>query len=232
MMAIRINTRKMSGGVCMKIMRRFCGTSVGRKYIMALSGSALALFLVVHLLGNTSIFFGARAFNSYAAHLHGLGPLVTMAEVVLLLIFLVHIGFGATLFLRNSLARPARYEVNRSSGGRTLGSRTMFYSGLLILGLLVFHLVTVHFANHPGQISALIRNEFASLPVSFLYLVGLAALGLHLSHGLWSLWQSLGVNHPLYDLTLERGALLGAVVIAGVFMVIPVLGLVWDGFLR
>ena len=216
----------------MKGVRRFCGTSVGRKYIMAISGSGLALFLVVHLLGNTSIFFGARAFNSYAVHLHGLGSLVAVAEVALLLLFLVHISFGTTLFIRNMLARPARYEVNRSSGGRTPGSRTMFYSGLIILTLLVFHLLTVHFASYQGSISALIRNEFSRLPVSLFYLGGLAALGLHLSHGLWSLWQSLGVNHPLYDLTLERGALLGAVVIAGVFMVIPLLGLLWDGFLR
>lgn len=216
----------------MKVLRRFCGTSVGRKYIMAISGSGLALFLVVHLLGNTSIFFGAPAFNSYAAHLHGLGPLVTVAEVTLLLIFLVHISFGTTLFVRNSLARPSRYEVTRSSGGRTPGSRTMFYSGLVILVLLIFHLATVHFANHPGPISVLIRNEFASLSVTIFYLVGLAAVGLHLSHGLWSLWQSLGINHPLYELTLERVALLGAVAIAGVFMVIPVLGLLWDGFLH
>jgi succinate dehydrogenase / fumarate reductase cytochrome b subunit len=232
MMIIRINTWKMSGGVCMRVLRRFCGTSVGRKYIMAVSGLSLAFFLVVHLLGNTSIFFGASAFNSYAAHLHGLGPLVTVAEVVLLLLFLVHISFGTSLFIRNSLARPSRYEVSRSSGGRTPGSRTMFYSGLLILVLLVFHLVTVHFVSHSGPISVLIRKEFASLSVSFFYIGGLAALGLHLSHGLWSLWQSLGINHPLYDLTLERFALLGAVVIAGVFMMIPVLGLVWDGFLR
>ncbi len=216
----------------MKVARRFCGTSVGRKYIMAISGICLAIFLVVHLLGNTTIFFGAEAFNSYAEHLHSLGPLVTVAEVVLLLIFLTHISFGVALFIRNSLARPSRYEVNQSSGGRTPGSRTMFYSGLLILALLVFHLLTVHFIEHVEPISTLIRNEFASFWVSVFYIIGLAGVGLHLSHGLWSLWQSLGVNHPLYDLTLERGALLGAVLIAGVFMVFPALGFFWDGFLR
>ncbi len=216
----------------MKVARRFCGTSVGRKYIMAISGSFLALFLVVHLLGNTSIFFGARAFNSYADHLHSLGPVLPVAEVVLLLFFLVHISFGATLFVRNSLARPSRYAVRRSSGGRTPGSATMFYSGLLILALLIFHVATVHFASHSGPISTLIRTEFTNLPVALFYIGGLVAVGLHLSHGLWSLWQSLGVNHPLYDLTLERGALLGALVIAGVFMMIPLLGIFWDGFLR
>lgn len=216
----------------MKVVRRFCGTSVGRKYIMAISGLGLALFLVVHLLGNTSIFFGAQAFNSYAAHLHALGPLVTAAELVLLLFFLVHISFGTSLFVRNTLARPSRYAVNRSSGGRTPGSRTMFYTGLIILALLIFHLVTVHFVSHSGPVSVLIRNEFVKVPVSLFYLLGLGAVGLHLSHGLWSLFQSLGVNHPLYDLTLERGARLGAVVIAGVFVVIPLLGIFWDGFLR
>jgi succinate dehydrogenase / fumarate reductase cytochrome b subunit len=216
----------------MRVLRRFCGSSVGRKFIMAITGLGLALFLLLHLLGNTSIFFGAQAFNSYAAHLHGLGPLLRVAEVVLLLLFMVHISFGTSLFVRNTLARPTRYEVRRSSGGRTPGSRTMFYSGLVVLALLVFHLLTIHFADHADPISVVIRSEFVRLPVSLFYLLGLIALGLHLSHGLWSFWQSLGINHPLYELTLERGALVGALLLSGIFMVIPVLGLLWDGFLR
>lgn len=216
----------------MEVFRRFCGTSVGRKYIMAGSGLALALFLLVHLLGNATIFWGAAAFNRYAAHLHGLGPLLTVAEALLLLLFVVHIGFGLSLFVRNNQARPTPYAVQRASGGRTPGSRTMFYSGLLVLGLLVFHLVTIHFAQEPGPISVLIRGHFAVPAVALFYLVGLAGLGLHLSHGLWSLWQSLGINHPLYNLVLARGALLVALLLATVFMAIPLLGLFWDGFLR
>jgi succinate dehydrogenase / fumarate reductase cytochrome b subunit len=216
----------------MEVFRRFCGTSVGRKYIMAGSGLALALFLLVHLLGNATIFFGAAAFNSYAAHLHGLGPLLTVAEALLLLLFAVHIGFGLSLFVRNKQARPTPYAVQCTSGGRTPGSRTMFYSGLLVLGLLLFHLVTIHFAADPGPISALIRGHFAAPAVALFYLVGLAGLGLHLSHGLWSLWQSLGINHPLYNRVLARGALLTGLLLAGVFMAMPLLGLVWDGFLR
>lgn len=216
----------------MQGVRRFCGTSVGRKYIMAITGCGLSLFLVFHLLGTSSIFFGAVAFNRYAAYLHALGPWLTVFEAALFLLFLVHIGFGTTLFMRNHLARPLRYQVNRSAGGRTPGSRTMFFSGLIILALLLFHLVTVHFVTLHGPISVLLRHEFGRLPVVLFYVAGLAALGLHLSHGLWSLWQSLGISHPLYDLSLERGALLAALVIAGTFMMMPLLGLLWAGFLR
>lgn len=216
----------------MHVVKRFCGTSVGRKYIMAASGLGLALFLVVHLLGNSTIFFGAAAFNSYAAHLHSLEALLRVAEIGLLFFFLVHITFAVSLFVDNRQARPHPYAISTSSGGRTPGSRTMFYTGLVILALLLFHLITVHFADHHGAISVLIRRHFANPWIAGFYIFGLAGLGLHLSHGLWSLWQSLGINHPLYNAVLGRGALLAALLVAGLFMAMPVLGLVWDGFLR
>ncbi|HHB76999.1 MAG TPA: succinate dehydrogenase, partial [Desulfobulbus sp.] len=107
-----------------------CSSSVGKKYIMALTGFMLGGFLLVHAAGNTSIFWGRHAFNSYAEHLHSLGFLITIAELVLLTIFLLHIITGISLFLQNLGARDSRYAVQKSAGGRTWGSRTMPYTGL------------------------------------------------------------------------------------------------------
>lgn len=215
----------------MEILRRLFTTSVGRKMIMAATGLLLGGFLLVHVIGNSSIFFGAAAFNSYAHHLHSLGPLIPVFEVGLLLIFICHVCFGTLLFWGNRQARSTPYVMQRSAGGRSLGSRTMFYTGLLILALIVFHLATVHFVDHSQPISAIIRQQFSQPPVALFYCLALVGLGLHLSHGLWSLWQSMGVNHPLYNGILRGGAWFFALAISAVFIILPLLGLCWSGFL-
>ncbi|HSO19012.1 MAG TPA: succinate dehydrogenase, partial [Desulfosarcina sp.] len=117
------------------------GSSIGKKLMMAVTGFSFCGFLVTHLAGNLTIYGGRDAFNSYAEHLHSLGPLVTAAELVLLTLFLVHVGTGVILFLQNLKARPVRYAVNKNAGGRTLGSATMPYTGVLILAFIVFHLL-------------------------------------------------------------------------------------------
>ncbi len=218
----------------MRIVRRFCGSSVGKKVIMAVTGMSLAGFVLVHVLGNTAIYFGAESFNSYAAHLHELDPLLKVFEVVLLLLFVVHVSFGVSLFIRNRFARPQRYAVSQSSGGRTLGSVTMFYTGLIILAFIAYHLWSVSFSSRPfmTSIADLIRAHLQSPYVAGLYMVSVSAMALHLSHGLWSLWQSLGGSHPAYDTLLRRGALALAVLVGCVFVSFPILAQVWDGFLR
>jgi succinate dehydrogenase / fumarate reductase cytochrome b subunit len=207
---------------------------VGKKIIMAITGACLAGFLVVHLLGNTAIYFGAHAFNSYAAHLHEFDPVLKFFEVILLLLFLVHVSFGVMLFLRNRVARPSRYAVNKSSGGSTPGSSTMLYTGLVILAFISYHLFNVSFSpvHFMSSIAVVIRDHLHVPFVAGLYIVSIIALTVHLSHGLWSLWQSLGVSHPAYDTLIRRGGLGLAVVAGTVFCSFPILALVWDGFLR
>lgn len=216
----------------MRIVRRFCGSSVGRKVIMALTGTGLACFLVIHVLGNSSIYFGATAFNRYAAHLHDFDPLLNVLEVGLLLLFLTHIAFGGSLFVRNRAARPLKYTVNRGGGGRTPGSATMFYTGLMVLAFIGYHLLYVSFMPHGASIAEVIRLQLQSPPVALAYVVGVIALAVHLSHGLWSLWQSVGGTHPAYDTLLQRSAIGLAIVLGSVFVSFPVLALVWDDFLR
>ena len=105
------------------------GSSVGKKLMMAVTGLFFCVFLVLHLAGNLTLYMGKDAFNSYAEHLHSLGPLLTLAEWGLLIFAVIHISTGLLLFYQNFKARPERYAVSKRAGGRTLGSATMPYTG-------------------------------------------------------------------------------------------------------
>lgn len=206
-------------------------SSIGKKSIMAGSGLLLSLFLLTHLAGNATAFWGREAFNSYAEHLHSLGLLLPVLEAGLLAVFLIHISFGLNLFLENLEARPCRYEVDASAGGRTLASRTMPYTGLLILVFLGHHLVRFHFADYSST-SDLVRDNL-SLPVTAgYYIFSLLILTLHVSHGFWSMTQTLGLSHAKYDLLRNRLAWTIAAIIGAVFIMIPILAFFWPDFLR
>lgn len=207
-------------------------TSVAKKSFMAMSGILLSLFLLVHALGNSTTFFGRQAFNVYADTLHSLGFFVPVFEVLLLIVFVFHIFIGITLYFQNIQARPSRYRVQKSSGGRTAGSRTMPYTGTLILLFIIIHLWNFHFTEHSITIADLVRGVLANPLFSFFYIGSMIALGLHISHGLWSLFQSLGLNHPTYNTLLRRGALIVTFLLCAVFIMIPLLSLLWGKFLR
>ena len=116
------------------------GSSVGKKLMMALTGLAFTGFLAGHLAGNLTIYSGRAAFNGYAEKLHSLGPLLKLVELGLIIFAAVHILTGLWLFLQNRKARPVRYTLDASAGGRTLSSRTMPYTGLDHTGLRRFSL--------------------------------------------------------------------------------------------
>ncbi len=111
-------------------------TSVGKKELQAVTGLMFLLFLATHLLGNLSIYGGGAAFVAYAHHLHALGKLLVAAEVLLAAALIVHVSLGLILFVQNRGARPVRYNMDKSGGGRTFSSQTMPYTGLLILGFI------------------------------------------------------------------------------------------------
>jgi succinate dehydrogenase / fumarate reductase cytochrome b subunit len=123
------------------------GSSIGKKLMMAITGLSFCGFLAAHLAGNLTIYGGKEAFNGYAEHLHSLGPLLTVAELGLLTCFLVHVITGRDPFSANLKARPVRYAVNKTAGGRTFGSATMPYTGALLLAFIVFHLINFHFVD-------------------------------------------------------------------------------------
>ncbi len=203
--------------------RQTCTSSVGKKYIMAVTGFLLGGFLLVHAAGNSSIFWGRQAFNSYAEHLHSLGILINIAEVGLLTVFLVHIYTGLTLFLQNRSARESRYAVQKPAGGRTWGSRTMPYTGLAILAFILMHLLNFHFTGQDKPIADIVGPILNNPLYSIFYAAAMLVLGLHISHGFWSVFQSIGINHPKYDGFLRAISWAGCFIIAGIFLIIVLL---------
>ena len=206
-------------------------SSIGKKSIMAASGLLLTLFICTHLLGNSISFLGREAFNSYAERLHSLGVLIYLFELGLLTLFLIHILTGVILYFENLGARPSRYSVDTSEGGRSWGSRTMPYTGVIILVFIIVHLMNFHFTDKSVLIADLVRELLSSPGLAFFYIFSLVALALHLSHGFWSLFQSIGFNHEKYNQLLLKGALAFSILVGIVFTLIPVLALVSRSFL-
>lgn len=201
----------------------FLWSSIGKKLMMAVTGLSFCGFLVVHLGGNLSIYGGPDTFNSYAEHLHALGPLVTLAELGLLTLALIHIITGLVLFLQNLKARPQRYKVNKSGGGRTIGSRTMPYTGILMLGFIIFHLTNFHFVDKTHTtIWAIVSQAFQQPAYILIYVTFVLVTAVHVSHGFWSAFQTLGANHPKYMPIIRGGSLLFAVVVGAGFGFLPI----------
>ena len=177
----------------------FIWSSIGKKLLMALTGCCFIGFLSVHLAGNLTLYGGRDMFNSYAEHLHGLGPLLTLAEWGLLTLALVHIATGTILFFQNLKSRPQRYQMNKWAGGRTIASATMPYTGFVILGFVIFHLLNFHFVDKSTTtIYEIVVSTFQSTPYVILYIAAMVIVALHIRHGFWSLFQTLGANHPKY----------------------------------
>lgn len=175
------------------------GTSIGKKLMMAVTGLSFICFLAAHLAGNLTIYGGGDMFNAYAEHLHSLGVLLTVAETGLLVLALVHILTGALLFYQNWRARPRRYVMNVCGGGRSLGSATMPYTGFILLLFVVFHLMNFHFVDKTQTtIYHIITQAFQNPIYVMAYIVSMVVLAVHVSHGFWSLFQSLGANHTKY----------------------------------
>jgi succinate dehydrogenase cytochrome b subunit len=203
---------------------RTLSTSVGKKQLMAVTGLLFLLFLATHLLGNLSIYGGSGAFVSYAEHLHSLGNLLVAAEVLMLIALIIHVSTAVVLFFENRAARPIKYAVDKSGGGRTLSSVTMPYTGLLVLGFICVHLAT--FSHH--IVDQTTRNIFQiavsvfSQPVYLvIFLASMVILGFHVRHGLWSAFQTVGANHPKYMPFIQKLSIVFAVIVAVGFGSLP-----------
>jgi succinate dehydrogenase / fumarate reductase cytochrome b subunit len=210
---------------------RLYQSSVGKKSIMAVSGILLVLFLFTHLLGNSTSFFGRTAFNSYAEHLHSIGYLIYIFEIGLLTVFTIHIFTGVVLYFENLKARPSRYNINKDDGDRSWGSRTMPYTGLVIILFIIVHLANFHFTDKSVLVADLVRNLLSKPPLAAFYIFSLICVALHVSHGFWSMLQSLGLNHPKYNGMIKTGALAFSILVGTVFILIPVLAVLSSGFL-
>ncbi len=205
-------------------LRAVVRSSIGRKLVMSLTGFLLVLFVLAHLAGNLTLFADGdgSAFDGYAEGLEK-NPLLPVAEIGLALLFLAHIAMGIRTALANREARPARYKELAPHGRRTLASVTMLVTGLMILVFLGVHLTDFRLASRAPQGLAHMVVERLSTPLGAgIYLLGVAALGLHVWHAFQSAFQSLGLNHPRYRPAIVKAGWALALVLGLGFAAFPV----------
>ncbi len=195
-------------------------SSLGRKYVMALSGVLLLGFVVAHLAGNLLVFAGPEALNAYAKKLRLLGPGLWAARLGLLGLAAVHVVTSIQLAIENRRARPQPYAVVRHSAS-TLAGRTMVLSGLLVLAYLVYHLAhftwqtahpaVAHLTDSSGRhdVYRMVVLSFQQPAIVLAYVLGVGLVGLHLSHGIGSSCQTLGVtNERVVEAVRRAGRLI------------------------
>jgi succinate dehydrogenase / fumarate reductase cytochrome b subunit len=202
-------------------------SSVGKKVIMAVTGFIWVAYLITHMLANLLVFQGPAKINAYSAFLHGTGGALWAARLVLITALVLHVIAAIQLAARSKEARPAGYAAGREPQVSTLASRTIRWGGALILLFLVYHIL--HFTvgtAHPrfveGDPYHNVAMGFRHPAVVILYLIAMAAVGLHLYHGLWSSGRSLGLSPPSPQPLRRTIALVLALFIWLGFSVIPV----------
>lgn len=228
----------------MNIITNVFKSSVGKKYVMAVSGAVLFFFVVGHLVGNLQFFLGREMINRYGNLLQSNPELIWPARLVLLTMVLLHIWSAVKISLENKAARPVGYAVYQPVGS-TYASRTMLMGGGVVFFFIIYHLLhftaQVQYLNLtgqnfnafleplPGQVPAERHDIYKMMIVGFrqpavsaFYVFGLALLCLHLSHGASSMFQSLGLKNDAYRRCLDRAAQVIAVLIFLGYTSIPV----------
>jgi succinate dehydrogenase / fumarate reductase, cytochrome b subunit len=187
----------------------FWRSSVGKKIVMAVSGLIMVAYLLTHVLANLLVFQGPSRINAYSAFLHGTGGALWAARLVLLAALVFHVIAAVQLAGRRQEARPVGYAAGRDPQVSTFASRTIRWGGALILVFLVYHIL--HFTigtAHPDFVEGdpyhNVTTGFHNGIVVAVYLIAMAAVGLHLYHGIWSSGRSLGVSPPTPQ-PLKRG---------------------------
>jgi succinate dehydrogenase / fumarate reductase cytochrome b subunit len=207
---------------------RVFSTSVGTKLLIGITGLALFLYLITHIVGNALVFLGPTTFNSYSHFLLS-NPLIPIIEIGLVLIFLVHIYKTATMYLENQQARPVGYAMKKSQGGpsrKSIASSTMIFSGLWLLIFVVIHVSTFKYGPEyeaTGGVRDLYRLEMENFrsPLAVLfYVVSMLVIGSHLWHGGTSAFQSLGIDNPRWTPRIMTTTKVVAAIIATGFIVI------------
>jgi succinate dehydrogenase / fumarate reductase cytochrome b subunit len=213
----------------MSSLLRFLSSSVGTKILVALTGLGFAAFLLTHLAANLLVLVDPHAYNAYSHKLTS-NPLIYLAEAALVALFLTHAFKAVFVTLRNREARGGGYAVKKRAGHtsrKSFASTTMIVTGIWLLLFVVIHLKTFKFGpwyetpDGMRDLSRLVHEVYAEpLHVAF-YVLSMVVVGLHLSHGLSSAFQSMGLEHPRYN-GLIRGAGLAIAIAMGLgFVLIP-----------
>ena len=186
-------------------------SSVGRKFVMAITGLFLVIFLIVHLGVNLTLFAGKETFES-ASHFMGTNPLIQIMQYVLALGFIFHIIMGIRLEIKNRMARPVGYYKENSNANSSFSSRNMIYTGVLVLLFLVLHLkdyfVPMKFQGVVDNHYELVINLFKNPIYVIIYVVAFIFLTLHLNHGIQSAFTTLGAEHKKYNKFIKRASML------------------------
>ena len=193
---------------------------------MAVSGAILFLFVLGHLVGNLQIYEGPEKLNNYAHFLRSMPALLWGVRITLLVMVLLHIWSSVQLALLKFDARPTGY-IKKKATQSSYASRTMYWSGPIILAFVVYHLLDFTFGTvnphfQEGDVYANAIASFQLIPVAAFYIIAMLLLCMHLYHGLWSMFQSLGFSHPRYTPVLKRSAAVVAILIAAGNISIPV----------
>ncbi len=216
----------------MSLLRRTLRSSIGRKQIVAITGLGLVLFLVGHLAGNLLLLIGHEAFDEYAQMLEK-NPLLIPAEIILLSMFLVHVGLALKTNLENRSARSQAYIVSGSTGKKNFFNSTMVATGIITLIFLILHLIHFKFGERPvgrfpdgtvleGSLYVAVVLYFKE---SFLavvwYVVAVTVLSFHVTHGFQSAFQTLGIHHNRYTPMIRWTSIgLGAIIAIG-YSILP-----------
>lgn len=199
---------------------RFYQASIGKKAIMAATGAVLFGFVVGHLIGNLQIYEGPGKINQYSELLRSVPSLLWGTRILLLVCVILHIVASIQLTRLKRQARPIAY-IRRKDVKATYASRTMMWSGPIIAAFVVYHLLDFTFGVvnprfQAGDVYSNVVYGFRRAPVSIAYIVAMVMLGMHLYHGLWSMFQSVGIHHPRYTPWFKRfAAVMTAFIVIG-----------------
>lgn len=211
-------------------------SSVFRKQIVAVTGLIWVGFIIMHMAANLLLFIGPEALNGYSEMLHAIPELLWAARIVLIAAFVIHVYFTIALVLENRAARSQPYEVKNDHGETTFAKKTMILSGLLVFFFVFLHLTDFTLPAKIGPdtvltgaegeasfgLYGLVWNSLKFPPRAIFYLLAVACVGMHLSHGIQSLFQTIGFFHDRYTPVIRRASIvLGAVVAIG-FSLVPI----------
>jgi succinate dehydrogenase cytochrome b subunit len=222
----------------MNIITNLFTSSLGKKFIMAITGLALFVFVVMHLLGNLQFFLGAEALNRYGHFLQSNPEIIWLARIGLLLMVALHVWSAIKLSAENKAARPIGYADAPAPVAASYASRTMLMSGLIIAAFIVYHLLhftvqaqainltgkdflTLHDAEGRHDVFGMMVTGFRQPLVSGFYIFAMALLCLHLSHGVSAMFQSVGWKNKACTPLLDRFAKVAALIIFIGYVSIP-----------
>ena len=207
----------------MNLFSRAYHSSLGKKYVMAITGLLLFLFVVAHMAGNLQVYLGREQMNAYAELLQSKQGLLWTARAGLFVIAVLHVISALQLAAENRAARPESYAEGKPIA--TVASRTILLSGLIVFAFIIYHLlhftlgvtnpdfVDLHDAAGRHDVYAMVVEAFRNPYVSVFYVISMGLLCLHLSHGVSSLFQSLGIRRKATVASFNRFAQVSAILI-------------------